>query len=472
MLTGDGRLIRGHEGMKWDEELKRMLRSLIMQLSIGTGGEYECFLLYNVHTVQEVPFDQLNSTQLRHLTDRLIPQEFRNMTVLWNEQQWESGYPKIPGNARLVHYSQWLPMQWFAKKRPEFDFYFNWELDVRYIGHMYDLVSKTSEWAKQQPRKGLWERSARFHVPEYHGTYANFSRSIQSRYADKPVSEDKNGTIWGPYKEGDQDYSQPWDPSVPKFNNHWGIGEDADVITYNPMFEPTKTRYASLHHWWNYDDKLKDTGGPNRRATIVTLMRVSNRLLATMEYENSVLGHHMGSEMWPQSTALHHGLKAVYVPHPMFMTTEWPAGAAELIFNNGDSATALSKFEEIPRTGAGSGGPDSVFSMNREFSLFETTTFYYRAVLSMDFYRRIDGQRVDDVGGPEVYRDLHVLRLFANDCISGKQNMARSVYRLCCCIRSRLLMNPILEREVVEIVRPEALAGTRDSLLQDSPWWS
>src|ERR1700759_1982962 len=52
-------------------------------------------------------------------------------------------------------------------------------MDDRYTGHWYHLFQKTSSWAKDQPRKGLWERNARFYIPSEHGTWEDFSHMVR-----------------------------------------------------------------------------------------------------------------------------------------------------------------------------------------------------------------------------------------------------------------------------------------------------
>ena len=46
-----------------------------------------------------------------------------------------------------------MAMQYFAAQHPEYDFFWEWEHDVRYTGHYLDLVTKLADWARRQPRK-------------------------------------------------------------------------------------------------------------------------------------------------------------------------------------------------------------------------------------------------------------------------------------------------------------------------------
>ena len=194
-----------------------------------------------------------------------------------------------------------------------------------------------------------------------------------------------------------------WDPMPPtphpRPDSEWGIGEDADLITLLPIFDAKNSRYVNRGHVFNYPEGVD----PPRRSTIVTFYRLSNRLLMMMDLENkNGPGRHMGSEMWPQTVALHHGLKAVYAPHSIYMSRQFPAKAANYIFNHGDSKFArIHSPDEIAYGGEGSGGPDGPFGWDREFNFFDTGTWYYRANLAPVLYDRWRGKRTDGVGGAD-----------------------------------------------------------------------
>ena len=397
-------LFRGYQDMEFTEELRIAMRSVITELSLGSGGEYEAFLLYNVKGLGRSLMN-LTEEERQAIVDDKVPPEFRTITILWNEMLWPDRYPLIPKKAQTVHTSQWLPVQWFAEMHPEFDFYFNWEMDVRYTGHTYDLVSKAHDWAKEQPRKGLWERNARFYIPSFHNhNFTWFSEVVESRYTDEVKTDHNDGTVWGPHPPKNQPL-KAWDPLPPtkKINPDWGVGEDADLVTFLPLFEPGPTHYASLYAWFNYDEKLRGNGGPGRRASIITFVRLSHRLVSMMELENTQApGRHMGSEQFPAAVCLHHGLKAVYAPLSLFADRRWPAQAADFIFNNGDQQRVLDTYPYLPRTGSGSGGTDSSFGMGREHNFFNTVSYYFRAKLALELYVRWLGYEIDGVGGEKV----------------------------------------------------------------------
>lgn len=81
-----------------------------------------------------------------------------------------------------IHYvyrSAHMPLQHFAIQHPEYQFSWNWETDIRYTGHYYELFQQLGQWAKDQPRKGLWERNAKYYIPALHNDWKGFSNTVQ-----------------------------------------------------------------------------------------------------------------------------------------------------------------------------------------------------------------------------------------------------------------------------------------------------
>ena len=77
-----------------------------------------------------------------------------------------------------VYRSGYMPLQDFASEHPEYSFFWNWEMDIRYMGQYYELFDRVGSWAKKKPRNGLWERSSKFYIPAVHGTWEDFSTMI------------------------------------------------------------------------------------------------------------------------------------------------------------------------------------------------------------------------------------------------------------------------------------------------------
>ncbi|KAK8255802.1 hypothetical protein IWZ00DRAFT_522079 [Phyllosticta capitalensis] len=407
-------IIRTWNDYHYDDEDLFCLRSLVTELALNSGGEYEVHFLIHVKD-NDLPIWSDEETYLRVL-DESLPEEFRGMGTLWTERQMslvygglaESNYRDLPVYG--VYRSTYLPMQHFAHMHPEYDFFWHWEMDARYTGHWYHLFDKVSAWAREQPRKGLWERNARFYVPTEHGSWEDFKHMVRvqtehgtaskSNLWNEMAKNDPNvpddvkadsapradRPIWGPEHPEDDEIDSENDPLPPwtyiedKFR--WGVGEEADFITFNPLFDPDRTNWILAGDVTGYNTTSKL---PPRRTAIITASRLSRRLLMQMHRDTSRRRRTMFSEMWPGTTALHHGLKAVYAPHPVFIDRRWPTDFLAATMNGG-------------RNGASGGSRLSVFSDERQHN-FKGQTWYYNAGFAPNVWRRWLGYVVDNDGG-------------------------------------------------------------------------
>lgn len=409
-LTRTAVIIRTWRDYRYTPEDLIYLRSLISELSLLSGGEYTLHFLIHVKD-DSAPIWSDDATYDNYLRDAL-PEEFRGMGTLWSERQMllmyggleETWARDLPVHG--VYRSTFMPMQYFAFQHPEFDYFWNWEMDIRYTGHWYHLFDSVRQWAKKQPRKFLWERNSRFYVPSEHGTWDHFSEMVRFQTekgtnsannvwsgmqaagvkvpgVDKPRAGDR--PIWGPERPPDDDVAMDTDPQPPtsfeKDKFTWGVGEEADLITFNPLFDPDGTTWLLAEDTTGYN---KDHGQPPRRTAIITASRLSRKLLVTMHKETALNHHTMFSEMWPATCALHHGLKAVYAPHSEYIDREWPVTYLESVFNAG-------------RNGATGGSRTSVFG-DREHN-FRGTTWYYNAGFPEVLWHRWLGKRFNNAGG-------------------------------------------------------------------------
>ena len=389
------------------------LRSLITELSLLSGGEY------TIHFLIHVRDDNAPIWVDRKIYDRVLenalPEEFRGMGLLWSERQMnliyggleESFFHDLPVHG--VYRSTFMPLQYFSHQHPEYDFLWNLEMDVRYTGQWYHLFDQLRRWAKDQPRKGLWERNGRFYIPSVHGTWEDFKQMIR---VQSEMGTANPNNMWSTLKAGQGDIpgspqgkaDKPvWGPESPpdmlkgqngpepptsheKDKYSWGVGEEADLITLNPLFDPDGTTWFFTGDVTGYNTT---EGLPPRRAAITTTSRLSRRLLQTMHRETGLERHTMFSEMWPASCALHHGLKAVYAPHPMYIDRDWPPQYLAGVMNGG-------------RNGASGGARTSVYG-GREHN-FKGTTWFYDAGFSPNLWRRWLGYKVDNDGGEQEER--------------------------------------------------------------------
>lgn len=379
-------VLRTWTGYEYSDIQLLSLRAMVNELSLKSGGEYDVHLLVHVKD-DSIPIWASEEVYNQTLQEN-VPKEFWGIATLWSEQLMRTYYPgPFPVEENLynhaksdiygVYRSAHFALQWFAQKHPEYDHFWNWEMDVRYSGHYYEFHNGVSEWAATQPRKLLWERSSRFWIPGLHGSYPTFTQFVEQETKDR-----KEKPIWGPleFEAGPNgmlpspDFNKP-PRSFEEDNYEWGVGEDADLITFDPLFDPTSTN-------WVFRDDVNGynvTEPPPRRVALVTISRLSKRMLQTMHEETYKHHHSMFPEMWPPSIALHHGFKAVYVPHPVYFDRRWPLDYMNEIFN-------------YPRT-----PEESPFGWGEHN--FLGSSFYYNAGFSGALWRRWLGAVEGGTGG-------------------------------------------------------------------------
>jgi hypothetical protein len=378
-------VIRVWEGKEFTEDDKQTTRSLITELNLRSGGEYQVFLLMHIKNNTHPFWD--NETIYRETIQENVPSEFWDMTVLWSEAKMREWYPLVPEDGTTVHQAQYFPVQKFAQEHPEFEYIWNWEIDSRYTGHNYDLLEKLAVFSKHQPRKYLWERNERYYIPSIHGDYNTaFRKSVEE---SAPVGD----TVWGPAPLVNITPTGPL-PPVPNPSEDaysWGVNEEADYISLAPIFNPEGSEWILKDNVWGYT--LSSTP---RRTNIGTQSRLSRRLLNAMHIEN-LKGNQACSEMTAATVALLHGFKAVFAPIPVFFDRAWRGESLQKYFNPDEGR------------GGGSGGQDSAFGWGNE-RRFNGSTWYYRATPPQRLYNNWLGWEDSGIGGPDV-RILSVLSL-------------------------------------------------------------
>jgi hypothetical protein len=218
------------------------------------------------------------------------------------------------------------------------------------------------------------------------------------------VEQIEDEAVWGPLPIGpismrDTEFVGPSPPvSSPRQDSYaWGVGEEADYIGFLPIFHPIGTDWVIRNEVSGYIGN--DTP---RRASLITHSRLSRKLLLAMDAEN-LAGRHMGSEMFPVTVALHHGLKAVTAPHPIYSDKNMPAESVDKWFNSGVNGRAGST-------------KNSPFSWGRE-ARFRDISWYYRANLSGRLYWNFLGWSKEGTGGKMAESVFHrysfiLLRMF------------------------------------------------------------
>ncbi|KAJ5667456.1 hypothetical protein N7507_003320 [Penicillium longicatenatum] len=288
------------------------IRSMVMELSLLSGAEYEVILLID-STGTELPNPADLEGMDRFKKDHL-PEELQDIAVFFNEKILADWYPKIDVHMAILQYFQ--PIQIFSRLNPQYEYIWQFELDARYTGHLYHFLEQAAAFAKKQPRKNMWERNSYFYIPAVHGDWETFMDTV-----DQSMSS-REGT-WGP-KPALGINVEDEAPKVPTSNNQdnlwrWGIGEEADVITWMPQFNPKNTG-------WPFRDRIFNFWQGTRtpvRASPVAMSRVSARLLRLMHQDKTRDGFGLASEMSPVSWALFYGLKSVQVPMPIYHELKW-----------------------------------------------------------------------------------------------------------------------------------------------------
>lgn len=403
-------LIRTWEGYNYKDNDLEAIRALIAELNLLSGGEYQVFLFVNIKDLSlnlfgnhEVYMDTLKAN---------VPREFWDIAILWNERVMEKWYPRM--GHWVVYWHQFMPVQWFSKLHPEFDFIWNWETDARYTGNHYHFLEQIAKFSRKAPRKYLWERNARFNIPAAHGTYEQFLNDTHTT-VEEARSHANLKPVWGPAPYTDN-MMEPVGPKPPRSmdedNYEWGVGEEADLITLQPIWDPTSTQWTMRDKIWNFvpgvipsftgDRQMdEDFSHPDfykipRRAYINTMSRFSRRQLHAMHIEN-LNGRSMQSELWPATAALHHGLKAVFAPHPVWTDRKWPAWYMDAIFNADGGGRAARWSQEY----------DSVYAHDREHN-FHGWSWYYDSAFPRVLYRRWLGWMANV--GPKIQFPTNPLR--------------------------------------------------------------
>jgi len=373
-----------------------MLRAIISELSLASGGEMTVRFLIHVQD-DGIPIWASNEEYDRVLRESL-PEEFQGMGTLWSVAQMRLVYPPpFPpsidnfsgGDIYDVYRSLHFPLQFFASQHPEFDYFWQWEMDIRVTGNYHELLHRITSWADRQPPEYLWEKSSKFFIlPLYNHSYEAYSHSVV-----QDVTASGHPPVSGPQRAADQ--LLPIPPQNPSSN-----GEVTDLITFNPLFDPTQTRWAFRDDITGY---VEDR--PPTRAALITASRLSRRLLLLMHEETLRKKHTMFPEMYPASIALHYRLKAVYAPLPLYLDRDWPAQHANEVFNNAKLSDESKAAGMDHGAGHFHGEGGSVFGPGEH--VFRGATFYSNAGFAGYLWRRWLGR---ENGNDEIAWELEAGR--------------------------------------------------------------
>lgn len=383
-------ILRAWTGIEWTPMRIINTRALISEMALKSGGQFDVHIL--MHVTDDSIDISVPATATKIVHDN-VPEEFWDITTPWSVPDMAEYYPGFRPDMTMENDSQkplysvyripHFALQWFAQRHPEYEYFWNWELDLRYTGHYYEFFSSSAQWADKQPRKYLWERNERFWIPGLHGRYTDFMEHV----AEETIAS-QEPSPWGPMINDGIVSTTTYPPTTMERDNYeWGVGEAADLITFSPLFDPAKNAWSLRYDITGYNDTV-----PPRRTSIITVGRLSRRLLQAMHEEVSRNKHTMFPEMFPGSIALHHGLKAVYIPHPIYFDRRWPLERLDSVFNYAETPElSVYYWPHIEGTS--------------EHNFF-TSTYYYNTKFGPQLWHRWLGQEDDGIGGPQMEKEV------------------------------------------------------------------
>ncbi|KAL2258550.1 hypothetical protein VTK26DRAFT_8107 [Humicola hyalothermophila] len=303
-------VVRTWRGYKYLPEDLHYLRSLVAETSLRSGGEYQVILLVDMKDYEGYENSIFSSEEAyqRGLQDAGVPPEFQSMAILWDERLLKSWYPLIEEHRTMWQVFQ--PMQLLALHYPEFDHFWQLEMDMRFLGDAGKFLDRLTMVARNEPRKQALERSSFWHMIAETGDYGELSRAVDK--ANKGGSH-----AWGPMRVREILPIGPEPPVADPRNEtfQWGVGEEADAIVTSYCMN------ANIPNKWAFRDWIHGfrTGVKTPRFYCPpAIMRASRPLLLVIHQAQLEDGIQVPSEATLPSFALWHGLKLSFPQHPVF----------------------------------------------------------------------------------------------------------------------------------------------------------
>ncbi|KAJ2974799.1 hypothetical protein NUW58_g8543 [Xylaria curta] len=351
-------VVRTYVGFKWTAHAVLNFRAMISELNLQSGGEYDVHFLLHVRD-NNAPI-WANSATARDIIEMNVPAEFHGLCTLWSEAQMKFFYPgnfgdtfENPSNGDIhgVYRSAHMPLQHFAVMHPEYEHFWNWEMDMRWTGSYYELFDRIGKWGAKQSRVGAWERSSKYYIPGLHGTWENFTRLVNNE-----IRATNRRPLLGPVGfPGKVSLSQgenfmPANCATGSEFSQCGVGEEADLITLNPLFDADESGWVFA----------SDPPG----SLVVYFQSCTKKLGDSITACSARCFHYDGFS---------HGLKAVFAPHPVFLDRDWPDVEIDKAFNGGKDHS--------------SSGHGSPFDLNNEHN-HKGTSWYYNSEFAGLLWRR------------------------------------------------------------------------------------
>lgn len=322
LTTRSAIVMRTWSGYNYTEDRLSWLRALIAETALHSHGEYEVFFLVDIKD-RDVMLEE-DESAYKSLLEHVIPREFQDLALLYNERTLKKWYPKVEEHG--AQHQMYQALQIFSEQFPQFDFVWQLEMDLRVTGHLHEVLSSAAHFARTQPRRNLWSRNGRFYIPEmFNSSYQKFVESVDDEMG--------NTGIWGPVYTSD---FVPKGPTIPsRLDVMWGVGEHADLISFMPMIDPEGTN-------WIYEERVygfADGVSTPRRAAFVSMTSASRFLLHQVHEAQRRRGQWLVSEATMETFALLHGLKAVTIPHPVSFDSDMTPKELDTAINRGPTSS-------------------------------------------------------------------------------------------------------------------------------------
>ncbi|KAK4554400.1 hypothetical protein LTR86_008608 [Recurvomyces mirabilis] len=366
----------------WDEfeyrpEDLHNIRSTIVEASLATGSEYTVFLLVDVKAENASRLHE-DDDVYRQVLDQIVPHEFQGMAVLFHETLQRSWYAKVDDFRANFQIMQ--PLQLFAHFYPEFDHFWQFEMDTRFTGNVGEMLQALDKFGVDQPYKQSRERASWSYIPRVHGTYDEFTKAINQTL-------DGGATVWGPLQ---QKVVEPVgllpnkvDPKDDDFT--FGVGYDADLVLLTPVGDVLRTEDGDwVYKYWYHGGVEKDDP---RFLSVPAQARASWELLEAIHIAQHEDGVAVPSEATLPTFALWHGLKVVQAPMPLFQDPERDIHELNFVMNGG-----------IPRDfhDGIANGPAAYKAHAVNFFTARTTFNWYSPLCNLVFEHWIYGSKAED----------------------------------------------------------------------------
>lgn len=309
------------------------IRSIITEASLATNGDYRVFLLVDLKCGEACQDVFRNATLHQEILEQSVPREFQQMAVLVHEGLQRSWYPRVEETRSMWQIMQ--PLQLFAHFYPEFDHYWQLEMDARFTGHVGNMLRAFDTFGREQPYKQARERASWAYMSSQHGTYSEFSSAINASLRG-------NATIWGPDRiKNVEPLLLPPNrnhdalPASPLHDNFThALHRPADLLLLTQLND---VRLFERHADWVFAEWYLGGFTPNipRYMSVPAQARASYSLLEAIHRSQHEQGLRVASEATLPSWALWLGLKIVGLPIPRFQFPERERHELGWVLNGG-----------------------------------------------------------------------------------------------------------------------------------------